>query len=257
MGINFHDKRNKASYTTREADQTWKDTIERLVSPTGRKHAVDIGCGGGIYTKALADLGVPSVTGVDFSEAMLEGARDNCGDDPRIRFQKGSAENTGLSRGCSDLVLQRALIHHLSDLRPSFFEALRLLGESGVFVVQDRTPEDCLLPGSENHIRGYLFSLFPRLAEKEVRRRHRSEKVSLELRASGFRQVEELTLWETRHRYPAKKELYEDLRARNGRSILHELSDGEIEELICHIDKQLPDGEVIEKDRWTIWKARV
>ncbi|WP_026688531.1 class I SAM-dependent methyltransferase [Alteribacter aurantiacus] len=257
MGINFHDRRNKDSYTTRKADQTWKETMERLVRPATRKHAVDIGCGGGIYTKALADLGVSSVTGVDFSEAMLTGAREKIGADRRLTLQKGSAQDTGLEDGCSDMVLQRALIHHMKDLHPCFLEARRLLREGGVVIVQDRTPEDCFLPGSEEHIRGYLFSLFPRLVDQEVNRRHRSERVVHELEATGFQQVSVHRLWETRHRYPSKERLFEDLRARNGRSILHELSNDEMEELIRHLEMELPEGEIVEKDRWTIWQAVV
>lgn len=41
-----------------------------------------------------------------------------------------------------------------------------------------------------------------------------------------------------------------------GRSILHELDDDELKILTSHLDQSiLTKGEIVEKDRWTIWKA--
>lgn len=41
-----------------------------------------------------------------------------------------------------------------------------------------------------------------------------------------------------------------------GRSILHELDDDELSALISYIDKAITNEEnIVEKDRWTIWKA--
>lgn len=75
--INFHDQTNKQSYTTRDADAGWLALMKKIIDTDNVKHAVDIGCGGGIYSKALADLRIPTVTGIDFSEAMIDGAKAN------------------------------------------------------------------------------------------------------------------------------------------------------------------------------------
>ena len=49
---------------------------------------------------------------------------------------------------------------------------------------------------------------------------------------------------------------HRDLAARTGRSILHELSDPEIEDLIAYIDERVSTvGPIVEKDRWTLWSA--
>lgn len=81
MGIDFHHMNNQSTYTTRHADFSWIETIKKLVPPLANiSRAADIGCGGGIYSKALVELGVASVIGVDFSKAMLVGARENCKD---------------------------------------------------------------------------------------------------------------------------------------------------------------------------------
>lgn len=256
MGINFHNKKNQRTYTTRNADQSWIEAINKLVPIENISSALDIGCGGGIYSKALSDMGVTSVTGVDFSKAILEGAKENCKEYRNISFQLGNAFDIGLASSNFQLLLERALIHHIQDLESCFKEAYRVLKNDGFYIVQDRTLEDCLLAGNENHIRGYFFELFPRLVEKETTRRHQSQVVIETLKAAGYRDIEEVKLWEIRKVYDTKEQLLRDLRARTGRSILHELNDKELQELINHIDATLATTDsIVEKDRWTIWKA--
>lgn len=71
--------------------------------------------------------------------------------------------------------------------------------------------------------------------------------------AAGFEKVIERSIWETRRVYVGFSELAEDLRNRTGRSILHELSDNALEDLIDFVEEKLTDDEVIvERDRWTI-----
>lgn len=256
MGIDFHSDKNRLTYANRLADTSWKQAIEELLPAKDFSKALDIGCGGGTYSKALVDLGVKSVTGVDFSKAILDGARQNCKDYQNISFVYGNALETNLQSDSYDLLLERALIHHIQDLKSCVSEAFRLLKEDGVYIVQDRTPEDCLLAGDENHIRGYFFELFPWLTEKEINRRHKSHFVIEALQAVGFKEIEEVQLWETRATYDNKEQLLIDLSQRTGRSILHELDDQELELLLKHVDKSLTkETEIVEKDRWTIWKA--
>jgi ubiquinone/menaquinone biosynthesis C-methylase UbiE len=256
MGIDFHNEKNRKTYTTRNADHSWIRAIKELVPISNISMALDIGCGGGIYSKALSDLGAQSVTGIDFSETILEGARENCKEYKNISFKKGNALHTGLESNKYDFVLERALIHHIYDLQQCLNEAFRLLKEDGYYIVQDRTPEDCLLIGNESHIRGYIFDLFPKLITKEINRRYGSQLVIDTLKQAGFRQIEEVKLWETRKVYDCKEQLLNDLNSRTGRSILHDLDDKELTLLINYIDESISaDHNIVEKDKWTIWKA--
>lgn len=172
-----------------------------------------------------------------------------------MNFQVGNALETGLPSEKYDLALERALIHHLQDLGTCFTEAFRVLNGGGTFVVQDRTPADCLLEGNSTHIRGYIFSRFPRLKTIETQRRHESKTVLHELKAADFSDIEEIKLWEIRQIYSSKKELLCDIRSRTGRSLLHELNDQELEQLVQFINGKLDEKQIVEKDRWTIWKA--
>ncbi|WP_025026932.1 class I SAM-dependent methyltransferase [Caldalkalibacillus mannanilyticus] len=257
MTINFHDEKNKSSYTTRTADDSWIQLIHNNVHVSNKQMA-DIGCGGGIYTKALLSMGAAHVTGVDFSEAMLKGAAEYCHAIDNVTFRQGDAYQTTLPANQLDIVLERALIHHLKDIDACFKEAYRVLKKKGFLIIQDRTPQDCLVPGSENHIRGYFFEKFPHLIHTEVSRRYDSGQVKKALETNGFRLEKQLSLWETRCEYLHFEELEKDLLLRAGRSILHELTDEQLCELVAFIRDRLPDttGKMIEKDLWTIWIAQ-
>lgn len=255
MTIDFHHIENRSTYATRDADQTWEKIISEIIDVKGKK-VLDSGCGGGIYSKSITTLGADSVVGLDFSESMLNAARENCQEYSNISFVQGNVIATGLESQSFDVILKRAVIHHFKDITTNFLEAYRLLKTDGVCLVQDRTPEDCFLPGSSTHIRGYFFEKYPELIQKETSRRYSSQSVVKALGAAGFNNIKEFTFWETRKIYNQIADLETDLYNRTGRSILHELSDSELRDLIEYIKINLSNNnieQIIEKDRWTIW----
>lgn len=200
--------------------------------------------------------GAQQVIAMDFSMEMLKGAKEYCNDVDNIIFAQGHALNTNLDEGEIDVLLERALIHHISDLESCFHEANRILKSNGKFIIQDRTPEDCSLRGSTTHIRGYFFQKYPKLIDKEVKRRYSSEQVHSTLRETGFNLIQEITYWETRKIHEQFDQLKIDLLNRTGRSILHELTDQELEDLVEFIEQNVEKLEPIkEEDRWTIWIA--
>jgi ubiquinone/menaquinone biosynthesis C-methylase UbiE len=255
MPIDFHSEANRHTYDSRDSSSDWTDAVTQLLDPRGKRIA-DVGCGGGIYTEAWLDLGAQAVFGVDFSEQMVAAASRRLKDRPQASITQGNAYATGLPAGSVDLVFERALIHHLKNHRSCFSEARRLLAPDGMFLIQDRTPADVEAPASGEHLRGYFFECFPRLMEIEKNRRPDSANVETALKEAGFGQIVIRTLWETRKIHQDFDELSQDLAARTGRSILHELDDGELGQLIAYIRTELPaSGQIIEKDRWTIWAS--
>jgi ubiquinone/menaquinone biosynthesis C-methylase UbiE len=255
MSIDFHSQAIKDTYASRAAHADWAQAIGGLLQPAG-KRVVDVGCGGGIYSLAWANLGAARVTGVDFSAVMVDTAARRADGRADLSFQVGAADATGLPSHSADVVFERALIHHLAEYTDCFQEAARLLVPGGMALVQDRTVDDVSLPGSAGHIRGYFFECFPRLSAFESGRRPTDARVRQALQAAGFERIESHTLWETRKTYSDFEALAADLRARTGRSILHELTDVEIDELVSFIAERIPAGEsIVEQDRWTLWSA--
>jgi hypothetical protein len=111
--------------------------------------------------------------------------------------------------------------------------------------------------GSSDHIRGYFFECFPRLLETELGRRPTQDAVRAAMLQAGFSAPETMTVWETRRHYENFDALAQDLRGRVGRSILHELSDAEIKQLVDFIARKMKPGvPITERDRWTIWHAK-
>ena len=259
MPINFHDRDNSFAYASREADFSWLGAIAELVEVRG-KTVYDIACGGGIYTRAWSKLGAAQVVGVDFSAPNLRVAELQTSD-PKISYLQADALATHLPDASADVVFARALIHHIEDLPALFGEAARLLKPGGQYLLQGRSHADVREAASPQHLRGYLLELFPRLLSVETARRHSVAEIKARLLTAGFADVSTSTLWEKRKHYTDFEELAYELRNRVGMSILHELSDRELEQLINHLrgvlsKSVLGESPVNVQDPWTLWLAQ-
>jgi ubiquinone/menaquinone biosynthesis C-methylase UbiE len=253
--IDFHSQSVSGTYTSRTAGEDWGRSIRTIVDPQGAIVA-DIGCGGGIYSRAWSDLGASRVVGIDFSTQMVSDATAASTGFPALTFSQGNATDTGLPDAWVDIVFERALIHHLPDPGAAFAEARRILKPGGVLIVQDRTMDDVLQPASPSHFRGYFFEAFPRLLEIERRRRPDASAVAKAMTHVGFTEISSAPVPEVRRTYASLDELQTDLRARTGRSILHELTDSELDLLIGQISERVADSFPLrEVDYWTIWTA--
>ncbi len=204
-------------------------------------------------------MGATHITCIDSSEIMLSDAQSKLKAHNNTTYVAADALHTTVEDKQFDVILERALIHHLNqeDLTACFSEALRILKPGGKLIVQDRTPEDCLLAGSQTNIRGYFFERYPKLTQLEIERRYTNSMVLDALQQAGFRHTEKRQLWETRQLYDNFVALEQELKNRTGRSILHALTDEELNDLTHYIHRRL-DGDkqtIIEQDRWTIWSA--
>ncbi|MEY6552609.1 class I SAM-dependent methyltransferase [Bacillus cereus] len=255
MSINFHDENNKYTYAIRNAHISWAEMVKNITE-IQNKQIIDIGCGGGIYTKELALMGAKNVVGLDFSKEILQAAKENCNNFSNISFIHGDTHNIPYPNETFDIVISRAVIHHLQDIPTFLREASRILNKNGVLILQDRTIEDCTIPGSPEHIRGYFFSLFPKLIEIESKRRPKTNTIQTELQKHSLHVLPAQTQWEIRKIHDSVEALLQDLSPRTGRSILYELTDDELSQLLQYIQTALQNvSPIIERDRWTIWSA--
>jgi ubiquinone/menaquinone biosynthesis C-methylase UbiE len=255
--IDFNDPVNRDTYVGRAADPAWVAFYDELVQPRGRCIA-DLGCGGGIYTKAIASLQPAWVIGIDSSQLSLDSAREYCKGTSNVEFMTGDAEALAVSDEAFDNIVERALIHHFASLENNFREAFRVLKPHGTLWVQDRTVEDALQPPSEEHIRGYYMTFDEKLRNMEIERRRHAEEIDNALRAVGFQDVRREKIYEVRKVYQSQEDLRDEILTRRGRSILHALNDRELGDLADFVLSQFSarDWPVHERDVWTVWLSK-
>lgn len=255
MPIDFHDASNARTYASRRAHEDWFELMRSILNDRAADVVADVGCGGGIYSRAWRELGAREVIGLDSSTQMIEDARATT-DDSSVQFHVASAYETGLDANSCDIVFSRAVIHHLDDHTAAITEAFRVIKPGGLVIVQDRSIEDVLQPASPQHFRAQFFSEFPRLLETERHRRPKTAAFSRVLDQVGFDAPKVQTFWETRRTYGNPEALRNDLLDRTGRSILHEISDSELQSLtetiVTASNGHFP---LDERDSWTIWSA--
>ena len=120
-----------------EERAAWHALFERLVGHGDGRKALDLASGTGVISHLMDDLGY-SVTGIDWSEAMLERARAKAASRGRsIRFHLGDAQNTLEPDNSYDVIVTRHLVWTLIDPRACFHEWLRILKPGGKLLVVD------------------------------------------------------------------------------------------------------------------------
>ena len=112
--MNFDSFEAQRIYSDRSVDENWRVWCRQYLAPAN-KDVVDIGCGGGIYSRGFISLGARTVTGVDSSAQYLEEARLASPSEAKLSFALGSATASGLPDACANIVFQRAVIHHLTE----------------------------------------------------------------------------------------------------------------------------------------------
>ena len=254
--MQFHASETRETYTGRAVDPSWKNWVIEHINPKD-KDILDIGCGGGIYSDGFASLGARSVTGIDQSQQYIDDANQRYQTIANLHFIQSDATHIALSNACSDIIFERALIHHLTPGAQlnNGTECYRLLRDNGLLVVQDRTLDDVLFDHQNTWIRSTLIQHFPRLPPFEKQRRPDKKAYENRLKQAGFRQIQTITYPEIRKIYASFEALKEEILSRKGKSILFELSDLELLHYCDRLEKKHPDHELIECDYWTIWLA--
>lgn len=130
-------------------DRHWRRQL--LLGPARTGSFLEIGCGGGIATAALAKLGY-HMTGVEPQAASLDAAREYArrhGLQERASFVQGSAYDLSMFPPCCfDGVLMADVLEHLYDLPAAVSQAWRVLKPGGVlaFDTINRTFASCARP---------------------------------------------------------------------------------------------------------------
>lgn len=151
-----YDKIGKGYNSTRRADPYLTEKIFFLLRPESNGLYLDIGCGTGNYTTALADKGLNFV-GVEPSEKMLNVARVR---KQNVNWLKGTAEQIPADDKVFDGIVATLTIHHWTDLKKAFIEISRVLSDNGRIVLFTSTPDQ---------MKGYWLNYyFPKMLHHSI-----------------------------------------------------------------------------------------
>jgi ubiquinone/menaquinone biosynthesis C-methylase UbiE len=127
----------------------WLDVISRRVGKTAVSEILDIGCGTGRYSTALAAHFDARVVAIDPSEKMLAQARKKATE--RVRYERASGESLPLPDGSVDMVFMSMVFHHFDDPDRAVRECVRVLRRDGTV---------CLRAGTRDRIGTYQYVPF-------------------------------------------------------------------------------------------------
>ena len=114
----------------------WKRRLIRMAQPNSPEKALDVCCGTGDITLAIAKRGVET-TGVDFSPGMLEQARQRNTASAQATFIEADALQLPFEDAHFDLVTIAYGLRNLEDFEAGLDELARVLKPGGRMLVLD------------------------------------------------------------------------------------------------------------------------
>lgn len=150
--------------------RAWHALLRRHLGEGAGREALDLATGTAVIAHLMDDLGF-RVTGVDWSEAMLERARAKAAKRRRdIRFILADAEFTTLADASFDVIVARHLVWTLVDPNVAFREWRRVLRPGGRLLVIDGDFVNATLLGRLVRALGGLRARFAPLAAADPER---------------------------------------------------------------------------------------
>jgi ubiquinone/menaquinone biosynthesis C-methylase UbiE len=123
-----------------EALALWMSTIESRVGGRPIRRILDLGCGTGRFSQALATRFDVEVVAIDPSQKMLAIARGKP-HEPRVHYEEGRAEAIPLEAKSVDMVFTSMTFHHFADRALVARECRRVLRGGGALVVRTASRE--------------------------------------------------------------------------------------------------------------------
>ncbi|MFN0134702.1 MAG: class I SAM-dependent methyltransferase [Phycisphaerae bacterium] len=158
---------------TRRADPGITERLAALLEATPGSRIVDIACGTGNYTCALAQRGL-TLTGIDCSEVMLSAAREKS---TEIAWHVGAVEQLPFADATFDCATCTLAIHHFTD-RPAAFREVRRVLRDGRLVIFTSSPQQMR--------RYWLNHYFPIALQRSIEKMPDLADVRRALLAAGF-----------------------------------------------------------------------
>ena len=183
----LYDRIGSAYDATRCADSYIVERLLAQLQPTPGGRYIDVACGTGNYSWALAAAGL-AVTGVDASRRMITAAarkgrsppKAHAPSTPNPQWVVGDVTRLPFDRGAFDGATCTLALRYFGDLDAAFAELARVVAH-GRLVIFTATPEQ---------IRRYwLREYFPAMVARVAEQAYSLARISATLRAAGFSAV--------------------------------------------------------------------
>lgn len=147
----------------------------RRMAPLGTGlHILEVGCGAGLTTEAIAAILKPSyLSAFDFSDDQVARARRRLGKHARIEVRQADATAMPYEAASFDAVLEIGILHHIPGWRKALPEVARVLKPGGVFGFAEPT---------KGRLTRGMYRIFPHPAEAMFER----DELLAELDAAGI-----------------------------------------------------------------------
>lgn len=229
---------------TRRADPRITERLMSLLDAAPGAPVLDVACGTGNYTFALAERGLAMVGG-DLSQNMLAQARAK---HPHLPLVRAAGAALPFADDAFAHAITTLAIHHLADLPSVFSSVRRVVASGGRYVIFSALPEQVATY--------WLTAYFPAMMAAAERVCPSRWTVEAALSAAGFRSVA-LEPWEVPpdltdlFLYAGKDrpELYFDEGFRNGISAFREHAGAEVPDGLARLRADLDSG------RWQAIRA--
>ncbi len=125
---------------------------------------VDVGCGTGVDTRALARLAAPggSVLGVDPSGALIDEARRTTPADLGVRYERAEGEKLPAVDGAFDLAVAITTLSHVADPAPIVREMVRVVRPGGRVALFDHDMGTFVVDAADRDVTRLIFDLYTR-----------------------------------------------------------------------------------------------
>ena len=213
----------------------------------GRGRLLDVACGPGVVTAALAPAAA-AVVAFDATAPMLEKAKARCAKAGlnNVTFERGDAENLPFADATFDGAVTRAALHHFERPQRAIDEMFRVLRPGGVAVIVDAV-------SAEDTDRSALHNAIERLRDPSHVRMLPASELDGCIAAAGFGDIAHAT-WDMDRELEEWLAIVDDpARVEPVRTVVFELAKAGRD---AGIGLAIRDARVVFFHRWRLVRAR-